>query len=173
MLSGIFTVLRKDFSNANDFILFFSNALPQPVFITFLAGHHIFNSIQENVELRIQNSELSDFFLFFSEFCILHSAFKKYFFSISLKHLVRNFSSDPNICIVTCFWSLSVKRCFATPIGLITYPSAFMNSVRRYNWCFFFSPYLSKISFTIWRKAQSVYQSMGAKPSIICIEIRE
>lgn len=140
MLNGIFTALRNAFTSANDVFLSFIIPLPHPVFITFLAGQPIFSSIAEKTFL--------------------------YFFSISWKHFTSIFSSDQKICSVTFFCPLSVKRCFATPRGLRTYPSAFMNSVRRCNSCFF-SPYLSKISFTIWRKAQSVYQSIGAKQSFI------
>ncbi|HBB04177.1 TPA: hypothetical protein DCZ39_04775 [Patescibacteria group bacterium] len=76
--------------------LHLSNALPHQVLMTFLAGHHIFNSMPAklNSEFRVQSSELMDFFLFFSVFCTLHSTFRKYLFWISAKHL-RSISAFP------------------------------------------------------------------------------
>lgn len=109
---------------------------------------------------------------FFSELLTLSSEIFRYLVWISAKHFNNIVSSDQNICAITGDWSLSVKRCLITPGGLMIYPSAFINSVRRIN-SYFFSPYISKISFTIWRKAQSVNQSIGANQSIIVDTVRK
>gem|GEM_PF-6744772 len=140
MLNGIF-MIHESFCMIDSVVfLSFNNALPPQVFMTFLLEHHIFNSMPEKTF--------------------------PYFFWISVKHFISIFSFAQNICAITGACFLSVKRCLMTPMGLMRYPSAFMNSVQRIN-SYFFSPYCSKISFVIWRKAQSVNQSMGAKPIII------
>jgi len=146
MLNGIFMIHESFFMIANVVFLSFNNALHHPVCMTFLAGHPIFNSIHANIF--------------------------PYFFWISMKHFTNIFSSAQNICAITGDWSLSVNKCLITPVGLMIYPSAFINSVHNHN-SYFFSPYISKISFTIWRKAQSVYPSMGASQSIIMHTVRK
>ena len=73
--------------------LHLSKALPPPVLMTFLAGHHIFSSIPENISV--------------------------YLFWISAKHL-RSISSFPqNICATTGACFLLVRRCLMTPVGFI------------------------------------------------------
>jgi len=131
---------------SNVCFLSLNSALHHQVCITFLAGHPIFNSMPENIF--------------------------PYFFWISAKHFNNIFSSDQNICAITGDWSLSVNKCLITHGGLIIYPSAFINSVHNHS-SYFFSPYTSKISFTIWRKAQSVYPSMGASQSIMVHTVRK
>lgn len=134
------------------FVLSFNKALPPQVFMTFLAGHPIFNSNQEKKNFQ---------------FSVFNFQFMEYFSCISVKHLINISSFAQNIWAITGVCSLLVSRCFTTPRGLMTYPSAFINSVRSCKSYFSFSPYCSKISFVIWRKAQSVNQSIGAKPMII------
>ncbi len=141
ILKGNFIIHESFFISANVCFLSFNKALHHQVFMTFLAGQPIFNSIHENTF--------------------------PYFFWMSEKHFINISSFAQKICAIIFFWFLSVKRCLMTPVGLMIYPSAFMNSVRKNNLYFPFSPYSSKISFTIWRKAQSVNQSMGANQSII------
>jgi len=132
---------------SNVCVLSLNNALPHPVCMTFLAGHHILSSIHANIF--------------------------PYFFWISAKHFINIFSSDQNICAITGDWFLSVNKCLMTHGGLMIYPSAFINSVHNHNSYISFSPYLSKISFTIWRKVQSVYPSMGASQSIMVHTVRK
>ena len=133
-------------------VLSFNNALPHHVFITFLAGHHMFNSIPAKLNFQ---------------FSIFNFQWWKYLFWMSVKHFTNISSFAQKICAITGDWKVSVNKCLITHRGLIIYPSAFINSVRKNNSYFPFSPYISKISFTIWRKAQSVNQSMGASQSII------
>ena len=142
--------------------------------MTFLAGQPIFNSIHEkqNWGCRIEDVELTIFF-FNTQRSMLNSQLVQYLVWISLKHLVSISSFAQNICAMTGDWSLSVNKCLITPVGLIIYPSAFINSVRNHKVYFSFSPYISKISFTIWRKAQSVNQSMGASQSIMKHTVRK
>jgi hypothetical protein len=171
---------------ANVCFLSFNNALHHQVFMTFLAGQPIFSSSHEktwdgclplfscfvthhdNFKFWILNFEFMEFFSNI-QLSTLNSQFVQYLFWISLKHFTNMSSFAQNICAITGDWSVSVNRCLITHGGLIIYPSAFMNSVRNHKVYFSFSPYISKISFVIWRKAQSVNQSMGAKPSIMRI----
>lgn len=141
MLKGIFIIHAICCIVCNDCGLHLNNALPHQVLMTFLAGHHIFNSTPANISA--------------------------YLFWISAKHLRSISAFPPNIWAMTGACALVVRRCLMTPGGLIIYPSAFINSVRRVNSYLSFSPYFSKISFVIWRNAQSVNQSMGDKPNII------
>lgn len=140
-LKGIEIVLRNCCSIFKVLSLSLSNALPHQVLMTFLAGQPILSSIPAKISA--------------------------YFFSISAKHVVSISAFDQNIWTMTGACSLLVRRCLIRPVGLMTYPSAFINSVRRINSYLSFSPYCSKISFVIWRKAQSVNQSMGARPKIM------
>jgi hypothetical protein len=147
MLKGRSMIHESFLMRANVHFLSFNNALPHHVFMTFLAGQPIFSSIHAKTFL--------------------------YFFPISLKHFTSISSSDQNICAITCFCCLSVNRCLTTHVGLMIYPSAFINSVRSISSYFSFSQYSSKISFTIWRNAQSVNQSIGANQSIIVNTVRK
>ena len=162
MLNGIFMIHESFFIIDSVVFLSFSNALHHPVFMTFLLEHHIFSSIPEktNSEFMVHGLGL------FSDPLTLNSELFRYLVWISAKHFISISSFPQNICAITGDCFLSVKRCLITPGGLMTYPSAFMNSVRRIN-SYFFSQYFWKISFVIWRKAQSVNPSMGARPIII------
>ena len=152
ILNGIFMIHESFFIVARVDVLSFNNALPHQVFITFLAGHHIFNSIHAKL---------------YSDSFFISVSVLPYLFWISKKHFTNISSFAQKICTITGAWSLSVNKCLITHVGLIIYPSAFINSVRSHNVYLFFSPYISKTSFTIWRKAQSVNQSIGASQSII------
>lgn len=134
ILKGIFITHESLFMISNVCFLSFNNALPHQVFMTFLAGHHIFNSIPEKINFG---------------FWILDFGLLRYLVCMSSKHFITIASLPQKICAITGDCFLSVRRCLITPSGLIMYPSAFMNSVRRISSYFFFSPYFSKISFVI------------------------
>jgi len=112
-------------------------------------------------------------FFFTSPRSTLNAQRIQYLFWISRKHFINISSLAQKICAMTGDWSLSVNKCLITHVGLIIYPSAFINSVHNHSSYISFSPYISKTSFTIWRKAQSVNPSIGASQSIMKHTVRK
>lgn len=120
ILKGIFIIHESFFMVANVCFFSLSKALPPQVFITFLAGQPIFNSIHEkqNWGWRVEDGELTIFF-FTSQLSTFNSQLPPYLAWMSVKHLINISSFAQNIWAMTGACSLLVKRCFTTPSGLM------------------------------------------------------